>query len=210
MKKLIKSQPTISLEENTIRITMYLYPEIYNDFMKVTSAVTFNKKDNRYHTDVNPTRIINGPLSKYGEQLENPIKGEYESFKKDCAWLVNELGFTIIHQETSITSEKSEYIIMFGIDDTPCGSLVYDLRISDHPFDATFPEELKTLALEYLQMNKVLDGTATEAGIDFEVEKVTVGSVKDDTWDKAFNRLYKLLKRIRNKIKVRLKTRPNA
>ena len=206
------------MEENTIHVTMYLYPEIYSDFLEVVntdaatvvnSAVYYDSKTKKYHTDVNPSRIINGPLSDYGQDLENPIKGEYEEFKRDCLWLVKELGFTVIKQKTSTSSRKSEYIIMFGIDNTPCGTLVYDLRISDHPFDAKFPEDLKDVALEYLKMNNILNGEATKAGIDFVIEKITVGTTKSDTWDKAYNRLYILLNRIKKDVKIRLKTRQN-
>ena len=204
MKRLINSN---QLSMKTIHVTMYLYPEIYSDFASIVGAVTYNSKERRYHTDVNPARIINGPLTEYGQQLEEPIKGEYQSFINDCLWLVNELGFTVIKQERSTDSQKSEYIIVFGIDDIPCGTLVYDLRISDHPFDIGFPEDWKDIALQYLQMNNVLDGTATKAGIDFQVEKVTVGAHRNDTWDKAFNRLYLELKKMRNAVKIRLKTR---
>ena len=119
-------------------------------------------------------------------------------------WLIREVGFTVIKQTRSEDSEKSEYVIIYGIDDTPCGTLVYDLRISDHPFDAQFPEELKDEVVQYLNIHKILDDTAAKAGIDFQVEKVTVGSVINDTWDRAFNRLYKKLKEIRRKIRVRL------
>ena len=215
MKHILKSDLQFA-KENVINVTMYLYPEIYSDFKDVINTVTidvveaaasFDEVKKRYHTDVNPARIINGPLSDYGQDLENPIKGEYEEFKRDCLWLVKELGFTVIKQQTSTSSKKSEYIILFGIDDTPCGTLVYDLRISDHPFDAKFPEELKDAALEYLKMNNVLKGNATKAGIDFVVEKITVGTSRSDTWDKAYNRLYILLKRMKKDVKTRLKTR---
>ena len=120
-------------------------------------------------------------------------------------WLIKEAGFTIIDRHTSTSAEKSEYVVVFGIDNTPCGSLVYDICISDHPFDAKFPEELKGKALEYLKMENILDGTASKVGIDFSVEKVTIGSVKDDTWDRAFNRLHDVLKRLRNKVQLRLR-----
>ena len=56
-------------------------------------------------------------------------------------------------------------------------------------------------------MNKILDGTATKAGIDFQIEKITVDSVKYDTWDRALNRLYNLLRTMKKKVQIRLKTR---
>ena len=210
MKKLIKQdikQPQVS-DEYTIHIVMYLHTIIYND-IAIYAAAGYDPKDKRYRTDINPARVINGPLSGPGEELEPPISEEWEGFIEDCKWLVKELGFTIIHSNRSDDSEKSEYVITYGIDTTPCGTIVYDLRLSDHPFDATFPEELKDEALKYLTINKILDGTATKEGIDFQVEKVTVGSVRNDTWDRAFNRLYLKLKEMRRKIKTRLNERSN-
>lgn len=199
---------------SSINVVIYLYPIIYEDsaFIRdtalVASAVSLDAQG-RYHTDINPSRVINGPLSEYGVELEPPISDEWDSFVEDCKWLIKEVGFTEIQSERSEQSKKSEYVLLYGIGDTPCGSIVYDLRISDHPFDAKFPEEYKDAALEYLQINKILDGTATKAGIDFQIEKITVGSVKHDTWDKALNRLYNLLRTMKKKVQIRLKTRDN-
>lgn len=209
MKKEIKS--TVSLvdvinsisPDRIIRITMYLHPVVYVD-SEVIEGAMYVDRGGKNHTDVNPYREINGPLSEYGEELEPPISDEYDAFIRDCKQLVESYGFTIIKQYRSEESKKSEYIVVFGIDDTPYGAVIYDLRISDHPFDATFPDELKEYVLNYLQMNKILDESATEAGINFSVEKVTVGSVKHDTWDRAFNRLDRKLKNMRNSIKKQL------
>jgi len=215
MKKYIKDDTLeVSLDSltkglskyNIIYITMYLHPIIYVDSQEITGSISWKKNDRRYHTDVNPSRVINGPLSGYGEELESPIKEEYQSFVDDCVDLVNTLGFRIISRYTSTDSKKSEYLILFGMDDDPCGLIVYDFRISDHPFDAEFPEELKDKALEYLKMEKILDGSATKAGIDFQIEKVTVGSVKNDTWDRALNRAFQRLKRMKNSIKRKQKS----
>lgn len=195
-----------------ISVTMYLHPIIYadskfiQDTVPVASAVSVDDHG-KYHTDINPSRVINGPLSDYGVELEPPISDEWNSFIEDCKWLIREVGFAEIKSERSESSKKSEYILLYGINDTPCGSIVYDLRISEHPFDATFPDEYKDAALEYLQVNKILDGTATKADIDFQIEKITVGSVKYDTWDRALNRLYNLLRTMKKKVQIRLKTR---
>lgn len=210
MKRLLKQnikQPQVSAED-TIHIVMYLHPIIYSD-IAVYAAAGYDPRDKRYHTDINPARVINGPLSGPGEELEPPISKEWDGFIADCKWLVKELGFTIIHSKRSDDSEKSEYVITYGIDTTPCGTIVYDLRISDHPFDATFPEELKDVALEHLKMNNVLSGDATKEGIDFQVEKVTVGSVRNASWDRAFNRVYLKLKDMRRKVRTRLNERDN-
>lgn len=209
MKKEIKSTESLLTILNSIspdciiRITMYLHPVVYSDSEVIEGAMYTDDKG-KYHTDINPYREINGPLSEYGEELQPPIADEYNSFIRDCRQLVEAYGFTIIKQYRSEESKKSEYIIIFGIDDTPYGAVIYDLRISDHPFDATFPDELKKYVLNYLQINKILDESATEAGINFTIEKVTVGSVKHDTWDRAFNRLDIKLRNIRNSIKKQL------
>lgn len=198
----------------TIVITMYLKPIIWSDspfildgVKEVAASVSYAPGDKKhpYHTDVNPVRIINGSLSKFGEQLESPIKEEWEHFIEDCKFLVTEVGFTIIESKLSESSEKSEYILCFGMDNKSCGTIVFDLRISDHPFDATFPDKWKTAALEYLKMNKVLDDKAAEAGIDFVVEKVIIGNVYNDSWGRAFDRLYDKLRSMKRKDGKRLK-----
>lgn len=173
----------------------------------ITCILIDDKNKHLYHTDVNPSRRINGPLSDVGEELEPPIREELDHFIEDCRFLIRELGFVIISQNISEDSKKSEYFIVFGMEDEPCGTLVFDLRISDHPLDTTFPESAKDEVLEYLKMNNVLDGTATKAGIDFAVEKVTISSVSEDSWDKAFNRLFNTLKNMRNKVRARLNAR---
>lgn len=192
MKRVIRS--SVEKNENQIQVTMYLHPIIYAG-SEVLGAVTFDKKDRRYHTDINPDRVINGPLSGPGEALENPIKDEWESFIEDCKFVIKEVGFTIIASKQSDVSKKSEYILTYGIGDTPCGTIACNLRISDHPFNATFPEESKDKVLEYFKENKILDGSATRAGIDFQVEKITIGSVKSDSWDVALQRLYEVMKK---------------
>lgn len=196
----------LSRNHETINVRMYLKP-IIHESSEIVSSVYYDKNKHRYHTDVNPSRRINGPLSDVGEELEPPIREELEHFIEDCRFLIRELGFVIISQNTSEDSKKSEYFIVFGMEDEPCGTLVFDLRISDHPLDTTFPESAKDEVLEYLKMNNVLDGTATKAGIDFAVEKVTISSVSEDSWDKAFNRLFNTLKNMRNKVRARLNAR---
>lgn len=194
--------------EDTIYITMWLYPIIYG-YSEIVAAVSFDPVQKKFHTDT-PYRPINGPLSQPGEELSGPVQQEWDNFIDDCKWLINELGFTIISSNRSVESKKSEYILMFGMKDDPCGRIVFDLRLSDHPFDATFPEELKAKALEYLTMKNILDGTASDACIDFQVEKVTVGDVVDDSWDRAFNRVFLKLKQMRRRVRSQLNiTRSN-
>lgn len=90
------------------------------------------------------------------------------------------------------------------MNDDPCGSIVIDLRISDHPLDATFPEELKDEVMELLKIDKVLDNSATKAGINFRIEKITIGLIPNDTWSKAFDRLGNKLDTLRVKIRKQL------
>lgn len=192
-------------EENIIHVTIYLRPEIYANSAVILGSVKWNDIEKKYQTDINPSRRLNGPLSDYGQELEPPIQDEYNEFIDDCAWLIDNSGFTVLERYTSTDSKKSEYIIIFGMKDDPCGSIVIDLRISDHPLDATFPEELKDEVMELLKMDKVLDESATKAGINFRVAKVTIGSVADDSWNRAFDRLGNILDKLRLKIRKQLK-----
>lgn len=208
MKRYIRSTHELILgsipQENILYVTVYLRPEIYIDSEIVLGSVIYDKIKKSYQTDVNPSRRINGPLSDYGEELEPPIQEEYDEFIDDCAWLIDNSGFTILKRSRSTDSKKSEYIVVFGMKDEPCGAIVFDLRISDHPLDTTFPEELKDEALNLLKMNKVLDESATKAGINFRVEKVTVGKVTDDTWNRAFDRLGNVLDGMRIRVRKQI------
>lgn len=205
MKRLIKHLETKLIKQNTIHITMYLRPEIYTSSQFIRGSIYWDKAKHKYYSD-NTSRRINGPLSDYGQELEPPIQEEYDHFIEDCVELIEEFGFVIIDRHRSTDSKKSEYILLFGMESTPCGSIVYELRISDHPLDVTFPEEFKQEALEYLKMNKVLDGSASKAGINFRVEKILIGQVTDDTWDRALDRLFNRLKQMKKRIQNILKT----
>ena len=184
---------------NIINIVMYVYPILY-ETSDILSAVTYDKKSRKYKTDINPSRIINGPLSGPGEELESPLKDEWLAFIEDCKFIVKEVGFTIIDDSISDESGKSEYILTYGINETPCGSIAYDIQISDHPLDAKFPDEAKDTVLKYFIEHDVLDENASKDGIDFQVEKVMVGGVKEDSWNRALNRLYNVLKRMKTKV----------
>lgn len=190
-----------------IRVQVWIEPILYED-SDILSAVEY--KDGKWVSDNNSSRIINGPLSGPGEELEPPISDEYDKFIEDCKFIIEHCGFTIIHCERSDTSNKSEYILLFGMNDHPYGKLIFDFRISDHPLDSyNFPDRLKKIAEQYLTMNNILDGTASSKGIDFQIEKVLVGSVKNDTWDRAINRLANRLNAIRNKIRIAIRNESN-
>ena len=64
------------------------------------------------------------------------------------------------------------------------------------PFYVSFPEEFKERVSERLKMDLILDGTAADAGIDFQVDKVRIGKRKMKDLNDSFNLLYSVLKRI--------------
>lgn len=184
---------------STINVSIFIEPIFYEDTPLIASI---EKIGNKWITDNNPSRILNGPLSDSGQELEPPIKDEYERFIRDCKDMIKLSGFTIIDSMRSTVSNKSEYVIFFGMNDAPCGKVVVELRISDHVLDKyEFPPYVQQKALEYLKMNKIIDGSATEANIDFQIEKVVVGGIKNDTWARALVRLSNILDAVRVKIR---------
>lgn len=196
MVKYIKSS---ELDLPTIKVSIFIEPIFYEDTPLIASV---EKIGNKWITDNNPSRILNGPLSDNGQELEPPIKDEYERFIRDCKDMIKLSDFTIIDSMRSTVSNKSEYVIFFGMNDEPYGKVVVELRISDHILDKyKFPDEIKQKALEYLKINKILDGSATEANIDFQIEKVVVGGIKNDTWARALTRLGNILDAVRVKIR---------
>lgn len=208
MKKYIQS--ISSNVDSPVEVTIYLHPIIHvgsKIFEQVSKSAVNGScagKKNKAYTHIKPEQIINGSLSEYGEELENPISDEWDSLVNDFKWYVEEFGFKIIKITRSDESKKSEYVLQYSIDNKTYGTLIYNLKISENPFDATFPEAYKDIALEYLQMQKVLDGSAAKVGIDFQVEKVIVDSVKYDTLENAYtgldNVIARIKKQIRNKI----------
>lgn len=173
-----------------MHITMYLHPLIYINSVFLGSAITDVTPDNKY---------INHPLPGDGEELEPPIKDEWKSFIRDCKFVVNEAGFTILKSEQNNAAKKSEHIITYGIENIPCGTVVCNLQVSENPFDVAFPEEYKEKVQEYLQENSILDGTARKAGIDFQVEQVTIDDIKTDSWCDVITKLYELMRNQMNK-----------
>ena len=79
--------------ENRIQVTVYLHPLLYVDSEVFISAAT---EMNLNKTDTNNI-FINPPLPGLGEELENPIKDEWERFIRDCVFVTKEAGFSIIN-----------------------------------------------------------------------------------------------------------------
>lgn len=194
----------------TIHVQMFIRPIFYEN-SRIASSVEFDRDKKKWVSDNNPSRIINGPLSGPGEELGSPISEEYDRFIEDCKFIIEQCGFIIIHSERSDSSNKSEYILMFGMKNKPYGRLVFDFRISDHALkEQHFPDRFKEKAKEYLTMNHILDGTAQEQGIDFQVDKVLVGNVQNDTWNRALNRLAGRLNILKSKVQIASKLHPNG
>ena len=161
---------------NTIHITVYLHPLLYHN-SEVFGGYAFDEK--KLKCDPNSIStfkgFVNAPLDCEGEQLGNPVADEWEHYIKDLTWYIKFFGFRISTCERKDDPEKSECMIVFGSkDDDYSETIVCDLKMSENPFDEDFPEIFKDKVLEYLTIDKVLDGTAKEAGIDFQIERTTV------------------------------------
>lgn len=161
---------------DTIHITVYLHPLLYHN-SEVFGGYVFDEK----YLKSDPGSIstykgfVNTPLDCDGEQWGNPVSEEWEHFIRDLKWPIENFIFRIISCERKDDPAKSEYVIVLGhkeIDYTE--TIVCDLKMSENPFDEDFPEIFKDKVLEYLTIDKVLDGTAREAGIDFQVERTVV------------------------------------
>lgn len=158
--------------EKRLQVIIYLYPILYEG-----------------------TKIINDFSTYFGEELENPIKECWASFIKDCRFVIQEAGFTVKSTNNNELM-KPEVVLSYCKDHVVYGTMTVKLRVSDNPFDATFPEACKEIFLKYLNENSILDGTAAKAGIDFQVEKVVAAGVTLPFWSDAMYHLYNVMKSI--------------
>ena len=159
-----------------IHITVYLHPLLYSD-SEVFGGYIFEEE--KLKADPNSISTfkgyVNAPLDCDGEQWENPVSEEWEHFIRDLKWPIENFIFRIISCERKDDPNKSEYVIVFGHKESDyTENIVCDLKMSENPFDEDFPEIFKDKVLDYLSIDKVLDGTAREAGIDFQVERTVV------------------------------------
>ena len=158
--------------EKRLQVTIYLYPILYEG-----------------------TKIINGYLPEFGEELEPPIIEFWESVIRDCKFVTQAAGFTVKRTNNNELM-KPEVVLSFCKDPVVHGTMTVKLRVSDNPFDATFLEACKEIVLKYLNENSILDGIATKAGIDFQVEKVVTAGMTLAFWSDAMFHLYNVMKSI--------------
>ena len=176
-------------DANIIDITVLVSPSMRSDPTSsnpthIAAAMYYSSKDKRYHTDVNPDRKIEGPLSEENDILTGDLGIEWDQYIEDCKSLIETVGFIILARDPDPKSPKSRYFIVFGMKSKPFGLLVFDLRVSDHPHTIEFPANSKIDALSQLKRLGIVDAAVTVDDIDFDVESVLVGNVKEDTWDR--------------------------
>ncbi len=182
-------------ERNTIQFTVYLHPIIYED-SKVMEGVEYDKSLFRDMTERIPIKLINEPLSGPGEELENPITSTWNDFIRECEWYTKENGFMVLSEMRNKDSKIAKHVIEMGLENKRCGSIVCDLQVSDSPLDPAFPEEAKDKTMEYLQIERILDGSAFAMGIDFQVERVVVNGSENDCFLRGIDNLYIQLQRM--------------
>ena len=167
--------------DRQISVTMYLRPLLYESSEVFDGMIIDEKAFSR-----------NSPGQGEGEELENPVKEKWEDFIRDIIWFIKEAGFTADHTHQAVDSEKAQCVISLKTGDDSFGSILFEMRISDDPLDPSIPENIKAKITESLKMNSVLDGTATENGIDFQVEKVAV-IIESNCWSDALEHLFNAL-----------------
>lgn len=161
---------------NAIHITVYLHPLLYSD-SEVFGGYIFEEEKLKAGSNSISTfkGYVNAPLDCEGELLENPISEAWEHYIKDLKWYIETFNFRIISCKRNDDSDISEYVIVFGTEEADyTETVVCDLKLSDNPFDEDFPDIFKNKVLNYLTIDKILDGTARNGGIDFQVERTTV------------------------------------
>lgn len=177
-----------------LHVTIYLKPLIYKDSEICSAYYNVFPEDSSYE-------IVNGTLFGPEEELENPVGDTIcRMICEDSTFLIKECGFDIMEVSTHIDAAKYRKSIIYGLNNTKCRKIIVDVRVSKSAFDSTFPEELKKESLAYLTMDKVMDGSATAKGIDFTIEKVTVGLRRYLTWmDACYKGILRHIRRDKRK-----------
>lgn len=187
-------------------VTIELTPEL-EDGKPVVATITY--KDSRRHkyvTDVNPDRIMNGPLSDFDQPLNAQLRAECSEFLADCTRIVQYEGFEIVTQYDSLDSKNSEYsVIVFGVDGKPYGEIIFNIRVSDHYLDnMKVPENVKQQAESD---SRVADNS--NEYIVWSLRNIVVGGVRNDTWQKALDRFTIALNSCRNDVRRKINITKN-
>lgn len=173
-------------------ISVYLKPLIYKN-SEILNGTLFDA--NVYKKGPwNDTSVMLNSTVGDGEELENPLESEFDSFAEECKWLVKEAGFTFAETERATETDRILYSISFYKGEAQCGSILFEIKISENPFDESFPENYKAIILEHITPEKLLDGTTKDVGIDFQVEKVVVENMEKNSWYQALDGIYDCLK----------------
>ena len=188
-------EPDMLLEGNTIHFTVYLHPVIYED-SKVMEGVEYDKSMFCDMTECIPIKLINEPLIGPGEELENPITSTWNDYIRECEWYVKETGFTVLSKTRNKDSKITKHVIEMGIENKQCGSIMCDLQMSNSPLFPHFPAEARDKVMQYLQIDRILDGSASDMGIDFQVERVVVNGVENDCFLRGLDSLFIYLQRM--------------
>ncbi len=173
-------------------ISVYLKPLIYKN-SEILNGVLFDESAYKSIPESNAIYMLNAP-SGDGEELENPLECEFDSFAEDCKWLANEAGLTVTETERTAESDRILYTVTVGRSEAQYCSIYLEIKISGTPFDESFPEDYKATVLEHITPEKLLDGVTVAAGIDFQVAKVTVDKAEESSWWQSLDRIFDKLK----------------
>ena len=176
--------------ELSICLTIYLYPNIFLN-SNVLSSFEIDEKSIKEPDYFNTTRYVNGPLEKDGEEWSDPAN----QWKDFIDWILDDADIFEFTQESFQRvddADKSRVEIKLNLKNEIDISIVLELRISDDPFDSTFPEEAKEEVIKHLAITNILSPNAGEIGV-FEIEKITVDSETFRFTSDANDHLYEKL-----------------
>ena len=159
--------------ELSMHITMYLYPNIFLN-SEVLSSFEIDEKAIKTPDYFNTTRYVNGPLEKDSDEWSDPAN-QWKDFIKGILNYAEYFKFTQESFKRADDADKSRVEIKLSLKNEIDISIVLELRISDDPFDSTFPEEAKAEVLKSLAIPNALSPNAGKVGV-FEIEKVIVDS----------------------------------
>jgi hypothetical protein len=188
--------------ELSINMTIYLYPNIFLN-SNVLSSFEIDEKSIKGSDCFNTTRYVNGPLEKDSDEWSDPAN----QWKDFIAHILDYATFFKFTQESfkrADDANKSRVEIKLSLKNEIDISIVLELRISDDPFDSTFPEEAKEEVLKHLAITNILSPNAGEIGV-FEIEKILVDSEMFrfylDAVDHLFEKIHCVVRSLHEKVK---------